>query len=139
MPIALEAMATAVVTEEQLIPVIRKIAIALGVVRIPYLVARDAGGQIETVPYQKLTPMLLNELQKQQNTIDRLEQPLSALESAWIPITIRPQFQPNISNTAAWRRVIAMSCRFIKSPHAHAAHIRGTACRGIALEERDQP
>jgi hypothetical protein len=66
----------------------------------PDLVARSANGQIVTVQYQKLTPMLLNELQKQhrqleqqQQTIDqlkaqqaitmhRLEERLSALEAA---------------------------------------------------------
>jgi hypothetical protein len=55
----------------------------------PDLVARDASGQILTVQYQKLTPMLLNELQKQhrqveaqQETIRMLEKRLSALEAA---------------------------------------------------------
>lgn len=55
----------------------------------PDMVARDASGQILTVQYQKLTPMLLNEVQKQhsqlgeqQHTIDMLEQRLSALETA---------------------------------------------------------
>ena len=36
----------------------------------PSLVARNAKGEIETVFYQHLTPMLLNEYQKQQRTID---------------------------------------------------------------------
>ncbi|MBL8523667.1 MAG: tail fiber domain-containing protein, partial [Betaproteobacteria bacterium] len=35
----------------------------------PELVARNAAGEIETVYYQHLAPMLLNELQKQQRTI----------------------------------------------------------------------
>ena len=35
----------------------------------PGLVARSAKGEIETVFYQHLTPMLLNEYQKQQRTI----------------------------------------------------------------------
>jgi hypothetical protein len=53
----------------------------------PELVAGDKEGQPETVMYQFLAPMLLNELQKehrrndeQQKTIDRLEQRLQALE-----------------------------------------------------------
>jgi polyhydroxyalkanoate synthesis regulator phasin len=53
----------------------------------PELVARDKDGQPETVMYQFLAPMLLNEVQKQrgtideqQKTIDRLEQRLQALE-----------------------------------------------------------
>jgi hypothetical protein len=36
----------------------------------PGLVARSANGEIETVFYQHLTPMLLNEYQKQQRTIE---------------------------------------------------------------------
>ena len=39
----------------------------------PDLVARSADGQIDTVQYQKLTPMLLNEVQKQQEAL-KLEQ-----------------------------------------------------------------
>jgi hypothetical protein len=35
----------------------------------PDLVARSADGQVETVKYQVLDPMLLNELQKQHATI----------------------------------------------------------------------
>ncbi len=37
----------------------------------PDLVANGADGRIETVQYQKLTPMLLNELQKQHAELDR--------------------------------------------------------------------
>jgi hypothetical protein len=54
----------------------------------PDLVVRGADGRIETVQYQKLTPMLLNELQRQQRTIDEdarrireLETRLSELEA----------------------------------------------------------
>ena len=36
----------------------------------PGLVARSANGQVETVVYQFLPPMLLNEYQKQQRTIE---------------------------------------------------------------------
>jgi hypothetical protein len=62
----------------------------------PDLVARDASGQIQTVQYQKLTPMLLNEVQKerqlleaqeetiqlQEKSIQLLEKRLEALEAA---------------------------------------------------------
>jgi hypothetical protein len=48
----------------------------------PDLVARNADGQIQTVQYQKLTPMLLNELQKQAETIRLLEKRLADLESS---------------------------------------------------------
>jgi hypothetical protein len=55
----------------------------------PDLVVKDADGQIQTVQYQKLTPMLLNEVQKehrqleqQEETIQQLEKRLAALEAA---------------------------------------------------------
>jgi hypothetical protein len=54
----------------------------------PDLVVRNADGQIQTVQYQKLTPMLLNEVQKQHRlleeqteTIRLLEKRLTALEA----------------------------------------------------------
>jgi len=60
------------------------------------LVVKGPDGLVETVQYQKLTPMLLNELQKQnlqgqkqdefiqfqQQQIQRLESRLAALEAA---------------------------------------------------------
>ena len=47
----------------------------------PDLAVKGADGQIETVQYQKLTPMLLNELQKQAEQIRSLEDRLAALEA----------------------------------------------------------
>jgi hypothetical protein len=47
----------------------------------PELVVRGKDGQVETVQYQKLPAMLLNELQKQNETIRKLEARLAALES----------------------------------------------------------
>jgi hypothetical protein len=47
----------------------------------PDLVARDADGQIQTVQYQKLTPMLLNELQRQEKQIQEQKRKLESLES----------------------------------------------------------
>jgi hypothetical protein len=47
----------------------------------PDLVVKSKDGQIETVQYQKLTPMLLNEIQKQSETIRSLESRLAALEA----------------------------------------------------------
>jgi len=44
----------------------------------PGLVARSADGQIETVLYQFLPPMLLNEYQKQQRTIEALRAQVAA-------------------------------------------------------------
>ncbi len=45
----------------------------------PDLVSRNAEGQIETVQYQKLTPMLLNELQKLQARVSALQKALETL------------------------------------------------------------
>jgi hypothetical protein len=47
----------------------------------PDLVVRGPDGKIQTVQYQKLTPMLLNELQKQVEQIRSLEDRLAALEA----------------------------------------------------------
>lgn len=46
----------------------------------PGLVARSADGRIETVKYQFLPPMLLNEFQKQQRTIEAQSARIAALE-----------------------------------------------------------
>ena len=46
----------------------------------PDLVARSADGQIETVKYQLLDPMLLNELQKQHATITAQQEQIRSLE-----------------------------------------------------------
>ena len=46
----------------------------------PDLVARSADGQIETVKYQLLDPMLLNELQKQNATIAAQKEQIRSLE-----------------------------------------------------------
>ena len=46
----------------------------------PDLVVRNTGGEIETVQYHKLVPMLLNELQRQQRTIDELQHELNRLQ-----------------------------------------------------------
>jgi hypothetical protein len=48
----------------------------------PGLAVKDKDGQIQTVQYQKLTPMLLNELQKQADQIRVLEERLATLEAA---------------------------------------------------------
>jgi hypothetical protein len=47
----------------------------------PDMVVKGNDGQIETVQYHKLTPMLLNELQKQIRKIHSLEDRLAALEA----------------------------------------------------------
>ncbi|MFZ1087443.1 MAG: tail fiber domain-containing protein, partial [Terracidiphilus sp.] len=64
----------------------------------PDLVVKDADGQIQTVQYQKLTPMLLNEVQKehkqleeQEKTIQLLQKRLAALESALRSADAQPE------------------------------------------------
>lgn len=49
---------------------------------MPELVVRGKDGQVETVAYQELAPMLLNELQKQRKRLDRLEAELTELRAA---------------------------------------------------------
>jgi hypothetical protein len=46
----------------------------------PDLVVKDADGQIQTVQYQKLTPMLLNEVQKQHRLLEEQEKTIQQLE-----------------------------------------------------------
>jgi len=45
----------------------------------PHLVVRNPDGQIETVQYHKLTPMLLNELQKQNAELAAQKEEINAL------------------------------------------------------------
>ena len=47
----------------------------------PDLVARDADGQIQTVQYQKLTPMLLNEVQKEHKLLEQQAETIQQLKS----------------------------------------------------------
>src|ERR1017187_10918324 len=47
----------------------------------PDLVVRGKDGQIETVQYQKLTPMLLNELQKQNYEIQKQRREIEDLKA----------------------------------------------------------
>jgi hypothetical protein len=57
----------------------------------PDLIARSADGQIETVKYQVLDAMLLNEVQRQQAEIRGLEQRLATLEAALASISAAPR------------------------------------------------
>jgi hypothetical protein len=66
----------------------------------PDLVVRSPDGRIETIQYQKLAPMLLNEFQKQQSQLaaerertNQLESRLAALESV-LAKTARPNSEP---------------------------------------------
>src|SRR5262249_51202138 len=47
----------------------------------PELVTKGADGKVESVQYHELIPMLLNELQRQQQKIETLEARLERLES----------------------------------------------------------
>jgi len=53
----------------------------------PNLVAHSADGQIETVKYQLLDPMLLNEVQRQQAEIGDLQERLKKMEAALAAIS----------------------------------------------------
>ena len=48
---------------------------------LPELVTRTATGEVQTVKYQELIPMLLNELQRQQQAIKRQEQELAEMSA----------------------------------------------------------
>ena len=52
----------------------------------PDLAVKGKDGEVVTVQYQKLTPMLLNELQKQAVQIRSLEDRLAALEATAKPV-----------------------------------------------------
>jgi hypothetical protein len=57
----------------------------------PGLVAKGADGAIETVQYQKLVPMLLNEVQKQHATIESLETELKQMKETIKALTALKQ------------------------------------------------
>jgi hypothetical protein len=46
----------------------------------PELVTRNAQGQVEAIRYQELTPMLLNEVQRQQRQNERLRATVEQLQ-----------------------------------------------------------
>jgi Chaperone of endosialidase len=69
----------------------------------PDLVVKGKDGPIQTVQYQKLTPMLLNEMQKQRaeleqqdETIRRLQARLAALEALLSRVPTTPQHLTSI-------------------------------------------
>ena len=55
----------------------------------PGLVVHNRSGEIETVQYHKLIPMLLNELQKQERQIADLKERLELLEIERAPKTVQ--------------------------------------------------
>lgn len=59
----------------------------------PDLVARSADGQIETVKYQLLDPMLLNEVQRQQAEIRDLQERLKKMEAVLAERSHTPEVQ----------------------------------------------
>jgi hypothetical protein len=78
----------------------------------PEMVVKGADGQILTVQYQKLTPLMLNELQKehrlledQQAKIEQLERQLAALPALEKRLTALEAAQPSSASLEA--RLIA--------------------------------
>ena len=67
----------------------------------PGLVAHSADGQVETVLYQFLPPMLLNEFQKQQRTIEAQAARIDALERQAAEITMLKQQVAQIAQQQA--------------------------------------
>jgi hypothetical protein len=74
----------------------------------PDLVVKDASGQIQTVQYQKLTPMMLNELQKQhqlleeqQAKIEQLEKQMAAVPALEKRLTALEESQPSSARLEA--------------------------------------
>jgi len=61
---------------------------------LPQLVVRNAAGEVEAVQYHEMPAMLLNELQKQQRTIEELQKRLAALESGQCVSEERPFIAP---------------------------------------------
>jgi hypothetical protein len=57
----------------------------------PDLVAHSADGKIETVKYQLLDPMLLNEVQRQQAEIRELQERLNKMEAALAAVSHGPE------------------------------------------------
>jgi hypothetical protein len=55
----------------------------------PELVVKDAAGQVQAIRYQELTPMLLNELQKQAQALKQKDEQLGALEQQVKALQIR--------------------------------------------------
>ena len=70
----------------------------------PQLVAHSADGQIETVYYQHLAPMLLNEVQKQQRTIGEQAARIDAMARELASIrTLLGEITPKSATGAAFR------------------------------------
>jgi hypothetical protein len=58
----------------------------------PELVTRTAAGQVQTVKYHELIPMLLNELQRQQHVLQQQQQELAALRALVRPLILDRPF-----------------------------------------------
>ena len=57
----------------------------------PELVIRDEKGRIDGVRYDELAPMLLNEVQQQQNKIAALEQQLAQMQVALLNLQTKDE------------------------------------------------
>jgi hypothetical protein len=94
----------------------------------PDLVARSADGQIETVKYQLLDPMLLNEVQRQQAEINGLQERLKAQQA----VALEQQNQLKTQQTqmrelASQMKIVQASLRTRRgNGHARLASAKGT-------------
>ncbi len=64
----------------------------------PELAVYDKEGRVETLQYQQLPAMLLNEIQKQHKTIDDLETRIAKLEQLLRPMPVAPRPRPDIDS-----------------------------------------
>src|ERR1035441_1449316 len=69
----------------------------------PDLVAHSADGQIETVKYQVLDSMLLNELQKEHQQVEKQAETIQRLESRLASISTLPRCAPDfVKKPSEW-------------------------------------
>jgi hypothetical protein len=68
----------------------------------PDLVVKGADGLVQTVQYQKLTPMLLNELQKQNEIIRQQREQVQKLESRLAAIEAMLAGKAAMAQTEPW-------------------------------------
>ena len=87
----------------------------------PGLVARSGDGQIETVMYQYLPSMLLNEYQKQQRTIDAQASHLAKLEQDRLVLTAQiTALRQSVAEIGELKQQMAHMARLLAQQRAGA-------------------